>query len=373
MTDGTDRRKGLASLPGESAESLAHRRADREATRWYVLTLPLAVGTRDSVSPARGLEAELERRRRRGERLFEYFAPSYVEVRRVDGRLVNTRRPLLFNYIFIHASENEIFRLKRDFPLYNLLPRVFEGDDYHYPYLSESEMANLRWVAASYADELPVYVPEPGRLRVGDRVRVTSGVLSGVEAEVVVRPGGGRKDLMVRVLDCLWVPLLTVRSGEYEVISLSRERGRVYESVDNDRIWTGLHEALGHYHSGELTEADRSLAREALDRYARLEPESDVMRCKVYALLLRAYRIAGDEDAFSRLLATTRGLLPSVKAEQARASLLVTLYGCTGSFVYQRDAHAIVDAWCREPSPKRVKRRLIDWLADYDRWFGHSA
>ena len=40
---------------------------------------------------------------------------------RREGRLVETHRPLLYNYVFIRSSVYEIFRLKRDFPLYNFL------------------------------------------------------------------------------------------------------------------------------------------------------------------------------------------------------------------------------------------------------------
>ena len=96
------------------------KRQDLKTVRWYVLTLPTAAGgRRDRISPSRGLDAELSRRERRGETLFEYFAPSYVEVRKVDGKLVNTRRPLLFNYVFIRSSVEEIFRMKQTLPLYN--------------------------------------------------------------------------------------------------------------------------------------------------------------------------------------------------------------------------------------------------------------
>ena len=93
-------------------------RRSQEAVRWYVLTLPTAVGGRDNIYSSKGLDAELSRRKRCGEPLFEYFAPSYVEARKVGGKMVNTRKPLLYNYVFIHASENEIFRLKRIMPLY---------------------------------------------------------------------------------------------------------------------------------------------------------------------------------------------------------------------------------------------------------------
>ena len=89
---------------------MAHvlKRRDQEAVRWYVLTLPTAGGGRDRISPSKGLDAELSRRERRGEALFEYFSPSYVEARKVGGKMVNTRQPLLYNYVFVHASD--IFR-----------------------------------------------------------------------------------------------------------------------------------------------------------------------------------------------------------------------------------------------------------------------
>ena len=141
---------------------MAHvlKRRDQEAVRWYVLTLPTAGGGRDRISPSKGLDAELSRRERRGEALFEYFSPSYVEARKVGGKMVNTKRPLLYNYVFVHASEDEIFRLKRTLPLYNFLPRVSSGGRSYFPYLSDREMDTLRWVAASYSNELPVYVPD---------------------------------------------------------------------------------------------------------------------------------------------------------------------------------------------------------------------
>ena len=40
---------------------------------------------------------------------FGFFAPSYQEVRRIDGKFVNTQRPLLFNYVFVRASERDVF------------------------------------------------------------------------------------------------------------------------------------------------------------------------------------------------------------------------------------------------------------------------
>ena len=350
------------------------KRQDLKTVRWYVLTLPTAAGgRRDRISPSRGLDAELSRRERRGETLFEYFAPSYVEVRKVDGKLVNTRRPLLFNYVFIRSSVEEIFRMKQTLPLYNFLPRVSSGGTPHFPYLSDSEMGNLRWVAESYSNELPVYVPDSGRLLKGDRVRITSGYFAGMEAEVVIQPGGGHKDVMARILDCMWVPLLEVKPGEYELIELNTNGKHVYTHLDNDRLRDGLHDALGRYHaSGSVGEEDTRLAREVLRAYGSLRAETDVMRCKVYSSLLSAYKLLGEKEEFTRLLATMRGMLLAVKAPQSRALLLVTLYGCTDSSLYRQMAHEVVDPWRSESSPKKSKLSLIRRLDDYDRWLNHE-
>ena len=70
------------------------KRHDLKTVRWYVLTLRPTTGVarRDRISPAKSLMPSFPGASV-GETLFEYFAPSYVEVRKVDGKMVNTKRP----------------------------------------------------------------------------------------------------------------------------------------------------------------------------------------------------------------------------------------------------------------------------------------
>ncbi|WP_455665402.1 transcription termination/antitermination protein NusG [Phocaeicola sp.] len=347
----------------ESLEALKNS----HAVRWYVLVLPVC-----HKGPARGLQQELDRRIRANESLFEFFAPSYQEVKRTDGKFVNTHQPLLFNYVFIHASENEIFSLKRQLPLLSFLPRIRESKREYYPYLSDIAMKNLQWVARSYSNTLPVYVPEPECLRKGDRIRITEGRFKGAEASVVVQPGSGRKDVMVCVENWMWVPLLRVLPGQYEVIALNTEDRHVYTRLDNDRILDGLHKALRRYHSAEgVNEADRALAAKALKEYGSLQMDTDVMRCRLYAILLPAYTILGMKEEFERLAGTVQGMLPLIKAEQSRALALVALYGCTDSSIYYNWAHEAIDPWKKEEKPKKSKQQLINRLTDYDQWLNH--
>lgn len=358
----------------DSVSEQLRARKNGNAVRWYVLALPTSRQGHYQGNPARALRMELERRTRNGEPVFEYFAPSYVEVRKQHGDLVRTNHPLLYNYVFIHASEAEIYRMKRFLPQYNFLPRVREKDDAYYPYLSDEAMENLKWVAASYSDVLPVYTPGPERLMKGDRIRITEGQFKGVEASVIIQPGGGRKEVMVCVENCMYVPLLCVEPGQYEVIALNADNRHVYTRLNGDRLPAGLHKALKRYHSPEgVTDADRALASEVLQQYANLQLDSDVMRCKLYSMLLPAYAILGDREAFDQLLGTVRSILPLIRAEQSRSLLLVTLYGCTNCCLDYEQAHAAVDPWRGEQPLKKSKAQLLRRLDDYDCWLSHHT
>lgn len=72
----------------DSVSEQLRARKNSNAVRWYVLALPTSRQGHYQGNPARALRMELERRTRNGEPVFEYFAPSYVEVRKQHGELV---------------------------------------------------------------------------------------------------------------------------------------------------------------------------------------------------------------------------------------------------------------------------------------------
>ena len=342
---------------------------DVDTVRWYILRLPLGLGGMYSGDPSSQLRREMERRERNAESVYEFFAPTYVEVVRRNGKLFKTDRPLLYNYVFVRGSERGIYDLKKTLPRYNFMSRVGEGADSHFPYLSDSEMQNLRWVARSYCGVLPIYSPASDSLCEGDRVRVTVGPFAGAEAVVARRPGAGKRDVMVRVMGCMWVPLLSVEPGQYEIIGLSGA-GRAYTHLNGD-LADRLHAALGRrYADGAADEEGCGDAREAINLYAGITFDSEVLRCKASAMLLMAYQISGSPE-FEKTLSVLGAILPAVSAAQTRALLAVTLYGCTDDSRYYDQAHRLTASWREEPEPKKSKQLLLRHLDDYDRWFGH--
>ena len=336
--------------------------------RWYVLTLP---GTHRN--RATELQAEVARRAAEGEPVFEFFAPTYTKVRTVRGHEENVKRPLLFNYVFIHASESEIKRMKQRLPAYNFLPRIDGGEQSSFPFLTDTAMQNFRWVAQAYEERLPAYVPDATRLVKGDRIRILEGQFAGVEATLVNNVGSSDKEIVVRIDDWLWVPLLHVAPGQYEIIALNSGSKHEYFHFDNDKFRQGLHQAMGRHLTGQpLTEADTRLATEALLAFRNLQVDTDVMRCKQYAYLLTINTLLHNQAERTEQIHIIRSFLPLIKAEQSRALLYTTLYGCTNDHLDYEAAHTLITPWMSEVNPKKSKRQLIDQLRDYDRWLGHA-
>ena len=343
--------------------------SSRKVVRWYLMLYPYG---RKGLTL--GLERELERRKRGGEQPFEYFAPTYVEVKEVDGKLVTTKTPLLYNYFFVHASENEIFRIKRYQPQYNLPHRITNADgSYYYPYVQDHIIQDLRWIAQSYAGSIPLYLLDQTLLLKGDRIRITKGQFKGVEAHIVTRPRSAMKEIMVFVDNWMCVPLMNVQPSQYEVIALNDEEKQQESSrrLDNPRLSQNLHEALCRFHFGKTTDEDRKLAADTLRQYATVEVDSAILRCKLYSFLLPACTILGNKKKLEGLLKLIQILLPKIKAEQSLALLMVTLYACTNHSVYYEKAHQLVDPWAKEGVLKKSKQLLIHRLADYDKCLGH--
>ena len=157
------------------------------------------------------------------------------------------------------------------------------------------------------------------------------------------------------------------------MVELNAETPSYYSRLNNSKLLDRLHDALCRHLAGKGADEDRRIATEVLQEYGSLTLDSDIMRSKLYALLLQTYTILGETSKRESQLVAIQKMLPAVRAEQSRALLLVTLYGCTDNRLYYDQAHALIDPWLTEESPKKSKAQLIRHLADFDREFGHGG
>ncbi len=352
-------------MTDEPCLKAAKRARNRNVVRWYLMIYPY--GRKGLLQ---GLDREIARREKAGEPAIEYFAPVYVEAKESENRIIRTEKQLFYNYVFVHASENELFRMKKFEEQYNFPRRGKDGDDgQYYPYVSDEIIRNLRWIAASYSGVIPVYMGDTSWLIKGDRIRITSGPLKGVEAHLFENCRNDRQDIMVVVDEWMSVPLLHVKKGQYKVIGLNESAAD--DLLIKDDLLPRLHEILCRRLTGTVSDDDLAYAGRILDEYGMKDAATDVMRCKLYAVKLMCCTILRFADKQSNLLGIISVILPAVKAEQSKALLLTILYGCTNDSLHYRHAHALIDPWLSDPAPKKSKRQLLSFLSDYDRILGH--
>ncbi len=321
-----------------------------------------------------GLEQELGRRQRAGEPLFEYYAPMYTETKEVNGKLVTAQEPLLYNYFFIHTTEDDLFALKRHQPQYSVFRRIINSDGSGYfPYVQDATIRTLQWIARSYGGHIPLCLFDQTLLIKGDRIRIIKGQFKGIEAHLVSRPKSTESEIMVFVDNWMSVPLLNVQPAQYEVVSLndSKEKPKHNYGLDTPQLHMNLHAALCRFHRGETTEEDTKLAKDIIQRFSDIEVETMILRCKLYSLLLPAHTILRNQEKANGILNMVEFMIPQVTAEQSLAMLMVTLYGCTDNVFYHEKAHAMIAPWMKENSPKKSKQQLIQRLTDYDRCLDH--
>lgn len=104
-----------------------------------------------------GLELELKRRKNEGEKLFEYFASTCAMIKEVDGKMVATTDNMLYNYFFVHTTEDDLFEIKRHQPQYSVVcPKTNSDGTHKYPFISDSTIRTLQWVTEEYGGRIPI-------------------------------------------------------------------------------------------------------------------------------------------------------------------------------------------------------------------------
>lgn len=335
--------------------------------RWYILILPGNHRGR----PSAALEREFNRRRRNGEKVYDYFAPTMVSV------TANHRRsstPLLYNYIFMKASVKEILELKEILPQYNFLRKRRYVNEYEnsYPFLTDEEMENLRWVAKAYNDILPVFSPDASFVTKGDKVKITSGPYKGIVAEVATVKGSKSPKVFLRLPEVFNVPLWNIAPNEYEVIEINESDKSIYDRLNNDRYNKGLHKGLENRFTSTVTQEDINLATEVVNYFKNLKSPKGALRTRKTVLLLKAYTILGDEENRKNIMSEMVTLAHLTKSINLQMLIYTTIYGCTDSSIYYNKSHELLGKLTDDSKLRKSQINLISHLKDYDRWFGHT-
>jgi len=123
----------------------------------------------------------------------ECFLPYRSVIVEVNGRKVKKEKPLVLNYLFLHASKKLCFHLANDKGIKLIFIRNVET--HQLLAVPDKQMQNFMFLV-DFSEEA-VKIDNNAHLKSGDRVRVIKGEFAGIEGELVRIQG--HKRVVVRL------------------------------------------------------------------------------------------------------------------------------------------------------------------------------
>lgn len=234
----------------------------------------------------------------------EYFAPTFVEMEKHDGRWVRKERPLIFHYVFVRGMEAEIKQLCA--PGRGLSFVVDKTGTSRHLTLSDTDMESFRRIAQAHSNNLPCFSPADIALEEGDLVEIVSGELSGVRGRYISRRGSNSGQICISLTDSLCAMVADVRADYVKVIEFARGTKRGYDQLDAHL--PRLFRAIDAFKAeGRLS--DPSLISPLIvftRRFGEMRASNPKFAARLAILLYASYSLLGDEKNARQAMETYR-------------------------------------------------------------------
>ena len=210
--------------------------------------------------------------------IYDYYVPLDVTRLVADGKLVERKRLIAGNYIFIKGTREDILRLRQEPPfdasLRFLHPSSSPTGCIYFP---DAEIQMLRLTVEKMDGAVEYFVPSSKELVVGDCVRVLEGKFAGITGvlESVKGHEGGR--VIVHLGDILAVRTPRISADNIQLLDLAKapdSQGKSYTSraykkvrvliADSERLLEEKED------TGTLSEQSLAEANHLLLRFSQL-------------------------------------------------------------------------------------------------------
>lgn len=340
--------------------------ATKDLPRWYILDCL------KSVPQARKeLQAVLDSHKDDG---LDFYVPNFFMVDH-KGKSIPVHNRTSKNYVFIYASENQLFQLKfrdrRELYHYNLLPLI-KGTEPHHPYVDTHVIAQLKKIADINDDIITAtaYVED---IVEGDKIRILTGPYAGFQATAITRNGSKYRDIVLNIVSTATIPLGRLQNCDFEIIEHGTKARNNYTAALCNRNLQRLHTYLRHYHAIDDTIDERQAAEETRDAESiiRTTPDvtegSTIILARRLATLICAYTVTRDDYHRDRVVAHAQRLLDAATVnDTTRLLLLSALYGTTLAPQYHDLITTLVGSAAN--STKGSQADILQRVSDYRQW-----
>lgn len=337
---------------------------ENKTPRWYVLSVPQL-----NTGRAEKLAQTMDTRRRlmdRNRPVMDFFVPSLVEKRLVDGQLVNVARPLC-SYVFIKGTCEQLKLFHNDNPAYNLVRD--KSRDSGYIFVGDQEMLLFRYAVKSQNGEVP-FITDYGRLlEKGDKVRICKeGPFENAEGVLVTKQGKDGGSIVIRLCSKFAIELVNIESKYIQFLSFGDDNKHVYQKLDSyhPRLFKAIRAYL---EKGCLLDIDgREYVESFFVRYCKLDIEADKTWGRFLSYMLMSCvmlsRSGNDDDAINvaHYVLELKKVLTTITNPATKTVALCALCTATKEVKYLNEAKAITSQWSDEEKAKGKKREAANYV-----------
>ena len=243
-----------------------------------------------------------------------FFLPTIKQVVRRGAKDVVVEKPLLFSYIFVQTDAPIITAfVEKNEGVIALRERHSKQPVAPLLTIPDVQMKGFMTAVEMYGENLPVVSPTAEMVAKGDKVRIISGRLEGVEGILEAKQGkeGGR--VFIRLDNLVAVPTVEIEAKYIEVLEFAKQGKHLYKKLDS--FEPRLRKALDYYIwnkplTPELHDYLSAFAR----RFGSLNVPALNARARFLSLLLMTYVILGQAEQASTTYHLLYDLKPSLKS-----------------------------------------------------------
>ena len=327
---------------------------DLNLVQWYVM-----IAFKKEKAAKEDLEAENREREKHKEKKLEFFSPMYFDLKGSDENKKRKKCPLIPNYVFIHASLNEIYAYKQSASYLKFHRPVTENGQRNYITVPDRQMQDFMRVALHYEKDICYYAPGEMNLVKGDKVRIIGGEFNGVEGILLCTQGKRGDRVLIEIPSVMSISTCSIAPELIEILSYSSDTRHLYN--DLKAFFNTARKALFTVLRGErMSEREEIKLRGFIRRMANMQTDTLHTESSLHLILLMAYKALGEEELCTSHLQWCCNYFSNMTTDVKRAYHFTYLFGCTGDKELLVQAHQITDTWSLEKATAKQKEILND-------------
>lgn len=261
-----------------------------DSLKWYVLNFiaPSAARRESAVAVVDRFNA--------GSSRVELFAPTFVEVHESEGRVKRSSKPLLYHYVFVRGTIDDVKALCAGQNGFSFVVSNATAD--RYVTVHDVDMHAFMTIARFYGNKLPCFAIDDIELEEGDLVEIVQGDFPGLRGRFIPKQRGVKGKVLIAVSQCLAAAVYDIRADYVRVLEFAHDSRRIYDQLD--AFLPRLLEALRRYSESHSLDAETASPLIVFTRRLGLtRVDNPKIDAKLQLMLLASAVMLGDSEAAS--------------------------------------------------------------------------